>query len=337
MRVYSDAERLSLALTAAKLGDWSWDASTDVVTFSDRAAQIFQIPPGPHMTWTAMRELLHPADRDSAREAVEHAARTHTDYDIEYRLTNGTGERWISARGRAVYAEDGTVTGMLGVVQDITEHVRTRETLRAQADAVRESEERYRAFVEHSSEGIWRLEFSPPIDTSLPVEEQISLAYANGRFAECNEVMAHMYRLHSPDDFAGKTLDFMLPASDPEARAYLASIITAGYRVSDVESKERDAEDHVKYFSNSMTGIVIDGRLHRMWGSQRDISDRKQAEHAQAYLAAIVGFGRRCHHRQGPEWHYPILQCRRRTRLWVLGRRARRPAGSDADSAGSSI
>ena len=101
--------------------------------------------------------------------------------------------------------------------------------------------------------------------------------------------MAHMYQLPSPEDFVGKTLDFMLPASDPEARAYLASIIDAGYRVSDVESKERDADGNTKYFANSMTGIVIDGRLHRMWGSQRDVSERKEAERAQAYLAAIVG------------------------------------------------
>ena len=116
---------------AAKLGDWSWDASTDVVTFSERAAQIFQIPPGPHMTWTAMRDLLHPADAERARVAVEHAIQTHTDYDIEYRLINGTGERWISARGRGVYGADAAVVGMLGVVQDITEQVRTRERSRS--------------------------------------------------------------------------------------------------------------------------------------------------------------------------------------------------------------
>jgi PAS domain S-box-containing protein len=287
--LHSDAERLSLALEAAKLGDWSWDAATDVVTFSERAAQIFQIPAGPHMTWTAMRGLLHPDDAERARAAVEHAIRTHTDYDIEYRLINGTGERWVCARGRGVYNRDAGVMGMLGVVQDITEQVRTREALRAQADTIRESEERYRAFIQHSSEGIWRLEFSPPLDTSLPVEAQVDAAYRDGRFAECNAVMARMYGLRSAEDFVGKTLDFMLPASDPGARAYLASIIEAGYRVSDVQSKERDADGRTKYFANSMTGVVIDGRLQRMWGSQRDITEREEAERAQAFLAAVVG------------------------------------------------
>jgi PAS domain S-box-containing protein len=285
---HSDTERLSLALAAANLGDWSWDAHTDVVTFSDRAAQIFQIPPGPHMTWTAMRELLHPDDAERAREAVERAIALHTDYDTEYRLINGTGERWVSARGRGIYGANQAVVGMLGVVQDITDQVRTREILQAQAETVRESEERYRAFVANSAEGIWRLEFNPPIDTSLPVGEQVALAYSYGRFAECNAVMAQMYRLQSPDDLIGKTLDFMLPASDPEAQAYLASIIRAGYRVSDAESTERDADGNVKYFANSMTGLIVGGRLHRMWGSQRDVTDRKQAQRAQAYLAAIV-------------------------------------------------
>ena len=289
MPLHSDAERLSLALAAAKLGDWTWDAATDVVTFSERAAEIFQIPPGPHMTWTAMRELLHPHDAERAREAVDRALHTHTDYDIEYRLINGTGERWVCARGRGLYDQGGAVVGMLGVVQDITGQVRTREALRVHVEAVRASEERYRAFIQNSSEGIWRLEFSPPIDTSRPTQEQVSLAYATGRFAECNAVMAHMYQLNAPEDLVGKTLDFMLPSSDPDARAYLASIIDAGYRVSDVESKERDAHGNVRYFSNSMTGVVIDRHLHRMWGSQRDVSAGKQAERAQAYLAAIVG------------------------------------------------
>src|SRR5690349_2143106 len=40
-------ERLRLALAASHLGDWSWDLATDVVSFSDTAARIFGLPPGP--------------------------------------------------------------------------------------------------------------------------------------------------------------------------------------------------------------------------------------------------------------------------------------------------
>jgi PAS domain S-box-containing protein len=117
----SDAERLSLALAAAHLGDWIWDARTDVVTFSPRAAEIFGIPAGPHMTWTEMRELLHPDDRERARLAVEQANLAHKDYAIEYRLINNGGrERWVSASGRARYGPSGEVLGMFGVVQNIT-------------------------------------------------------------------------------------------------------------------------------------------------------------------------------------------------------------------------
>ncbi len=116
----ADAARLSLALDAAHLGDWSWDAGTDVVTFSTRAADIFQIPPGPHMTWAAMRELLHPDDQERARLAVEASIQTHSDYEIEYRLINNGRERWVAASGRAWYDEAGQATGMFGVVQDVT-------------------------------------------------------------------------------------------------------------------------------------------------------------------------------------------------------------------------
>jgi PAS domain-containing protein len=88
-----DVERLGLALAAARLGDWSWDNKSDVVTFSERAAEIFAIPPGPHMTWTAMRELIHPADAERARTAVERALERRADYALEYRLVNGGRER----------------------------------------------------------------------------------------------------------------------------------------------------------------------------------------------------------------------------------------------------
>lgn len=153
--------------------------------------------------------------------------------------------------------------------------------LRAQAEAgLRRSEERYRAFIANSSEGIWRLEFDPPVDTALSVEQQVDCAYRDGRLAECNEVMARMYGLSSPEDLLGCTLDAMLPYSDPAAREFVASIIRAGYRATDVDSVERDAQGNSVHFSNNMVGVVEDGLLKRIWGTQRDISERRRAEAA---------------------------------------------------------
>jgi PAS domain S-box-containing protein len=133
--LFSDAERLRLALEAAKLGDWTWDAVTDVFTLSPRAAEICEIA-APVTTWAALRDRLHPDDRKRARVGVEAAIAERSDYDIEYRITTPSGEKWLAVRGHAVYDEDGAVLGMLGIVQDVTESVRTREMLREQTEAL---------------------------------------------------------------------------------------------------------------------------------------------------------------------------------------------------------
>ena len=132
------AERFKLALSAARLGDWSWDARTDVTTMSETAARIFGIPAGPQMTWTEMRELLHEEDREPAKLAVEEALATHSDYDIEYRVRRPHDHRevWVAAKGRGLYGKNGVVLGMLGFVQDITTRKANEETLREQAEAL---------------------------------------------------------------------------------------------------------------------------------------------------------------------------------------------------------
>jgi PAS domain S-box-containing protein len=114
-------QRLTVALDAAHLGPWEWDTASDLVTFSAVAAAIFGIPTEPRLTWAAMRELLHPDDREPTRIAVEAAVAGRTDYDTEYRVRPPAGgERWVAAKGRAIYDDDGAPERMFGVVQDIT-------------------------------------------------------------------------------------------------------------------------------------------------------------------------------------------------------------------------
>ncbi|MGV3771706.1 MAG: PAS domain S-box protein, partial [Verrucomicrobiales bacterium] len=124
------ADRLSLALAAGKLGDWSWDAATDVVDCSAQAAEIFGLPPGPSITWTQMQELLHEEDREMARYAVEKAIREQSRYEATYRVVCKDGsEVWVAAFGLAQYAANGRPVAMLGVIQDITDRKTTELAL----------------------------------------------------------------------------------------------------------------------------------------------------------------------------------------------------------------
>ena len=142
------------------------------------------------------------------------------------------------------------------------------------------SEERYRAFIEQTSEGVWRCELGEPIDVRLPVDEQVDRIYAHAVLAECNNAMARMYGLESADQIVGSALADLLPRADPANLEYLAAFVRSGYRLTDAESHEIGRDGRSYYFLNNLVGIVRDGLLIRAWGSQRDITRRKEIESA---------------------------------------------------------
>ncbi|MGH3368476.1 MAG: PAS domain S-box protein, partial [Nocardioidaceae bacterium] len=144
--------------------------------------------------------------------------------------------------------------------------------------AVRASEERYRAFIEQTAEAVWRCEVREPIPVTLSEDEQIDRMYAGAVLAECNDAMARQYGYEKAGELVGAELKDLLPRSDPANVEYQRAFIRAGYRLADAESHEVDREGRSHHFLNNLLGIVEDGRLVRAWGSQRDVTERKQAE-----------------------------------------------------------
>ncbi len=155
----------------------------------------------------------------------------------------------------------------------LQEDIRRREAVEK---ALRQGEDRYRAFVAQSTEAIWRFEHEPGIPTHLPVDEQVELLYRNARLAECNDAMAQMYGHASSQEMVGVPIEQIAPRNNPQNEAYFRAFVENGYRIVDRETREVDRHGNVKYFLNNETGIVEDGLLKRAWGTQRDITERKR-------------------------------------------------------------
>jgi signal transduction histidine kinase/DNA-binding response OmpR family regulator len=141
--------------------------------------------------------------------------------------------------------------------------------------AVRESEERYRAFIELTSDAVWRIELDRPVPVALPADEQIDRFYREAWLAECNDAMARMYGYDAAAELVGARLGDLLPREDPANVEYLRAFVTSGYRLADAESNEVDRDGRPRYFVNTLFGVVQDGVLVRAWGSQRDITERR--------------------------------------------------------------
>ena len=150
------------------------------------------------------------------------------------------------------------------------------------------NQELYRVFVSQSSEAIWRIEFDEPVSVALPVDEQIELFYRHVYLAECNQAMARMYGFEAPEAIIGARLGDFLVREDEANLEYLRAFIRSDYRLEDAESHEIDRDGNPKFFLNNLIGIVENGHLARAWGTQRDITERKETERSRAHLAAIV-------------------------------------------------
>jgi PAS domain S-box-containing protein len=141
-----------------------------------------------------------------------------------------------------------------------------------QEDELRERDQRHRAFIDKSSDAMWRIEFEQPIDTATSVAEQFEALYRYGYLAECNDAMARLIGVEHSEQVLGLRLEDVAPRSDETNRESLLLAIQEGYQCSSIEITRQLAKGK-RHLLRSMCGIVEDGRLERIWGTSRDITE----------------------------------------------------------------
>jgi two-component system cell cycle sensor histidine kinase/response regulator CckA len=147
-------------------------------------------------------------------------------------------------------------------------------------DQLRESEQRYRAFISRNADAMWRIEFEQPIPIDLPEEEQLQLIYRYGYLAECNDAMARLMGLERSEQLIGARIEEIAPSSNPSIMEANRIGIRSGYKLTTVETRRLDGHGQRKHIMRSQWGILEDGYLQRIWGSSRDITDLRHSEQA---------------------------------------------------------
>ncbi len=208
---------------------------------------------------------IHPADKEKTVNYSREKAASGKEYEIEYRFIAEDGSyKWFRDITSISYEHDETEK-LNGVFIDITNEKHAEELLI-------QSEERYKTFIEQSSQGIYRTEFDVPIPVDMSVTEKINLYFERGFIAECNLAIAKKYG-YSGVEFKGiRTSDIK-----NKLNASLLKQFFLNHKLNNYETCE-SRNGKLQFFSHNAVGIIENGMLERIWGTSTDITVQKIAE-----------------------------------------------------------
>jgi two-component sensor histidine kinase len=113
------AEHLRLAIDAASVSLWSWNVDSNRFTMDERGFALWGLPLSGDVSFEALSEHIHPADRDRVQTAFMATRSVGGPYEIDFRIILGREIRWISARGHG--ADEGIANRvMYGIFLDVT-------------------------------------------------------------------------------------------------------------------------------------------------------------------------------------------------------------------------
>lgn len=144
-RLKENEERFRMAVESTKLGTWDFDLQTGILKWDNRTKELFGIYREGFVDYSIFLQGLHTDDRERVDTIIQNVFKPGSDgyYDTEYR-TVGLEDgklRWVAAKGRAFFDEEGNVYRFIGTVLDITDKKSAEEEIKLQARVLESMDE----------------------------------------------------------------------------------------------------------------------------------------------------------------------------------------------------
>jgi len=170
---------------------------------------------------------------------------------------------------------------MINIRQRKTAERRLRDNqveLEKKIIARQSAEEKYHTFIRKSSEGIWAYDLEPPLPMDLPVEDQLDLLYERACMSEANDSLAGMLGYEKGEELLGMRLNNFQPRTNPDNVAYVKNFVREKFNVTDFETSVFGLAGEMRIMLSNILGVIEDGKLLRIWGTSRDVTEQKIKE-----------------------------------------------------------
>ncbi len=129
-------ERLLEAQRIANIGHWEWDIAQNILQWSDEIYRIFDLNPKAfNVDYEAFLKIIHPDDRNRAKESVHKALYHKQTYDIEHRvILFDNSEKFVRQQAEVQFDKHGKPLRMLGTVHDISKQKQMEAELKHLSD-----------------------------------------------------------------------------------------------------------------------------------------------------------------------------------------------------------
>lgn len=136
----ANENHLRLCQLNGGIGTWEADLLTHKEKWSDTCVSLLGFPDISEPTFEDYLAAIHPDDRQHVIDTIQSHIEFGSKLEVEYRILVKGGIRWMRSVGQAVDGQNGRLSILRGVVQDITERKQSENDLRIAATAFESQE-----------------------------------------------------------------------------------------------------------------------------------------------------------------------------------------------------